>query len=501
MTLSHVLIGIASFLLIVGLYDVIQKKHAIWHNYPIIGHLRFILEHFGPELRQYFFESNRAGLPFNRSQRMYVYASAKKENNNESFGSDKDFNDPGHFFIKNALFPVKIQEKDKTIHKIIGIRRKKPYQPKSLVNISGMSFGALSGVAVEAMNKGALLADCYHTTGEGGLSPYHCNGADVVFQFGTGYSGCRDDAKGGVSILKLMSLVNENSFIKMIEIKLHQGAKPGAWSILPKVKLTNEIRKVRGLNDVEDSISPGYHTAFSNSKELVDLIEKIADATGLPVGIKCGVGNTNQWEELAEIMATTNTGPDYIIIDGGEGGTGSAKGSFVDHVGLPFVDAFTTVYKIFLNHNIQNNIVWIGSGKLGFPAQVVKAMALGCDYINIAREAMLSIGCIQAQRCHTDKCPSGVATQTAWRQRGLDPTLKSVRFANYVKQLCHDVYDITASAGYHHPTQFTTKDISINSGEARPLISLYDVYQYIPKRINNSFKKKLPNTLKEVNQI
>lgn len=472
-------------LICVFIHDVLQEKHTILHNYPIVGHLRYWFEKFGPELRQYFIENNREGLPFNRSQRTYVYASAKKENNNEGFGSDKDFSDPKHFFIESALFPKKITPSKVPLPikpiKTIGSKRRTPYTPSSFINISGMSFGALSSVAVSALNKGALLSNCYQNTGEGGLSTHHCSGADIVFQFGTGYNGVRNE-DGSFSLDKLIELVHANSFIKMIEIKLHQGAKPGAWSILPKNKMTEEIRQTRGIKVGEDSISPGYHTAFSNTDELLIFIEKIAKFTGLPVGIKCGVGSLDQWYELASKIKSTQTGPDYIVIDGAEGGTGAAKGSYVDHVGIPFSNAFSSVYKIFQHYGIEKDIVWIGSGKLGFPAQVIYAMALGCDMINIGREAMLSIGCIQAQQCHMNTCPSGVATQNVWKQAGLNPELKSVRFSNYLFQLQKDVIEITASCGYSHPSEFSTENIQIHSGDGNSLIALEDLYNYKPTK-------------------
>lgn len=462
---------------IIAVYDILQDKHTIWHNYPVIGHLRFLFEKIGPEIRQYFVENNREGLPFNRSQRTYVYASAKKENNNEGFGSDKNFNENKHFFIKSALFPLNINMSEIKNTKIIGMQRAKPYKPNRIINISGMSFGALSGAAVEAMNKGAKLAGCYHTTGEGGLSPYHCNGADVVFQFGTGYNGVRNE-DGTFSMNKLVELTKKHAFIKMIEIKLHQGAKPGAWSILPLEKMTDEIASIRGIKNGEPSISPGFHTLFSNSNELLHTIESIALNTGLPVGIKCGVGNLDSWKELAKLISVTNTKPDYIVIDGGEGGTGSAKGSFVDHVGLPFLEAFSSVYKIFKQYNIHNDVCWIGSGKLGFPSQVILAMTMGCDFINVAREAMMSIGCIQAQKCHLNTCPTGIATQNKWKQLGLDSDLKSVRFANYIDMLQKNVMEITAAAGYSHPCQFKMNDIVMNTGGKINMTTLFEIYEY-----------------------
>ena len=469
-----------SLIVVVGIYDILQTKHTIWHNYPVIGHLRMLLESVGPEIRQYFIENNREGLPFNRSQRGYVHASSKKENNNESFGSDKDLNEVKHIFIKNAMIIPKVDDsffKNVAPKKVIGTQRKKPYSAKSFVNISGMSLGALSGVAIESLNKGARLANCFQGTGEGGFSTYHDNGGDVVFQFGTGYNGVRGE-DGKFSMEKLVDLVVMHPKIKMIEIKLHQGAKPGAWSILPKVKLTDEIRKVRGLKEDEDSISPGYHTAFSSTMDLLYFIENIASETGLPVGIKCGVGKLEQWRELAELIQKTGMQPDYIVIDGKEGGTGSAKGAFVDHVGLPFMEAFSSVYKIFKQNKIENKIFWIGSGKLGFPAQIIMAMAMGCDAVNIGRESMLSIGCIQAQQCHLNTCPTGIATQNKWKQYGLNPALKSVRFANYLSQLQKDTLEITAASGYNHPSEYNTSDIMLNTGDSKNLLNIEDVYNY-----------------------
>lgn len=473
------LLAIIIFLLEIAIYDLIQKKHTLRRIYPLIGRFRWLGEEMGPKIHQYG-ENRSDGRPFSKDHRAYIYASSKKENNNTGFGTDKNFNEVGNFFIKSAFIPKKFDPLTTQLElpcaKIIGGKRRKPYHPKSLVNISGMSFGALSPTAVEAMNKGALLAGCYHTTGEGGLSPYHCSGADVVFQFGTGYCGVQE--KGNFSLKKLVDLTTKHDFIKMVEIKLHQGAKPGSWSILPKSKMTEEIRQIRGLEKGQDSVSPGYHTAFSNIPELIEFVESIAEATGLPVGIKCGVGELESWNELALEMKSTGKGPDYIIVDGGAGGTGAAKVSTVDHLGIPFVHAFGSVYKIFQQHNIENSVVWIGSEKLGFASEAIMAMAIGCDMINVAREVMLSIGCIQSQLCHTNMCPSGVATQNHWRYSKLDPALKSVRCANYFMELRKNIQEMTAACGYNHPSEFKTSDILMKTSDAFGLVPLSTLLKY-----------------------
>ncbi|MGB1308302.1 MAG: FMN-binding glutamate synthase family protein [Oceanihabitans sp.] len=458
-------------LVLVALRDIIQKKHTISHNFPVIGHVRYLFESIGPEIRQYFVANNREELPFNRIERGWVYASAKKENNYEGFGTDRDIYAHQHIFINNAMMPYQIDKAhpnaiDKAFlpcAKVMGLHnnRRRPYRPASVINVSAMSFGSLSAKAVESLNKGVQLASAYHNTGEGGLSPYHSNGGDVVFHFGTGYFGVRAE-DGGFSMEKMKKLVADNPFIRAIEVKLSQGAKPGKGGVLPGAKITPEIAKIRGVEVGKDVLSPPNHKAFSNVPEMVDFIEAIAEATGLPVGIKAAIGKLEQWEELADIMNATGKGPDFITVDGGEGGTGAAPPSFADHVSLPWVYGFSDLYKLFKAKNLIERIVFIGSGKLGFPAKAAMAFAMGADCINVAREAMMSIGCIQAQVCHTNKCPSGVATQNKWLQNGIDPTLKSVRLAQYFKTFRKEFIEITHAAGYEHPCQFKMNDIDVN---------------------------------------
>ncbi|MCB0426033.1 MAG: FMN-binding glutamate synthase family protein [Mangrovimonas sp.] len=472
LTSIHWWMWILIVLAIVAVRDVfIQKKHTISHNFPIVGHLRYWLESIGPELRQYLVANNREELPFNRIERSWVYASSKHENNYEGFGTDRDIYAHQHIFINNAMMAFKLPENhpNRTDNgflpcaKVIGLynKRKKPFRPASVINVSAMSFGSLSAKAIESLNKGVKLAGAYHNTGEGGLSPYHSHGGDVVFQFGTAYFGIRDE-NGNFSMEKLIQLVEENPFVKAIEIKLSQGAKPGKGGVLPGAKITAEIAKIRHVEIGKDVISPPYHTAFTNVQELMDLIEEIAKKTGLPVGIKAAIGKLEQWNELADIMLKSGKGPDFITVDGGEGGTGAAPPSFADHVSLPWAYGFSDLYKLFKNKGLADRIVFIASGKLGFPAKAAMAFAMGADCINVAREAMMSIGCIQAQVCHTNRCPSGVATQNKWLQNGINIPLKSERLAQYFKTFRKELIEITHAAGYEHPCQFKMSDIDVN---------------------------------------
>lgn len=480
-------IWILIVLLVIAVRDITQRSHTLLHNFPIIGHIRYLFESIGPEIRQYFVANNREELPFNRIERGWVYASSKNENNYEGFGTDRDIYAHQHIFINNAMFPYKIKDNhpnatDKYFlpcAKVMGEfnKRKRPYRPASVINVSAMSFGSLSAKAVESLNKGVKIAHAYHNTGEGGLSPYHSHGGDVVFHFGTGYFGVRSE-DGGFSMEKMKQLVEDKPFIRAIEVKLSQGAKPGKGGVLPGSKISKEIAAIRGVEVGKTVLSPPNHKAFSTVPEMVDFIEYIAMETGLPVGIKAAIGKLDQWEELADIMIKTGKGPDFITVDGGEGGTGAAPPSFADHVSLPWVYGFSDLYKLFKEKGLTERIVFIGSGKLGFPAKATMAFAMGADCINVAREAMMSIGCIQAQICHTNRCPSGVATQSKWLQRGIDVPLKSERLAQYFKTFRKEFIEITHAAGYEHPCQFTMDDIDVNVDDHNLSEELTNTYQY-----------------------
>jgi glutamate synthase domain-containing protein 2 len=481
------------FLAILAIRDVLQRKHSISHNYPVIGHIRYMFENIGPEIRQYFIANNREELPFNRRERSWIYASSKTENNYQGFGSDQDFYSTNYHFLKPEMFPFRVDESHISFRdpsflpcaKVMGLAngRQRPFRPKSVLNVSAMSFGSLSANAVESLNKGAQKAGAYHNTGEGGLSPYHSNGADVVFHFGTGYFGVRSE-EGSLDLDKLEKLAENNQFVRAIEVKLSQGAKPGKGGVLPGKKITAEIAAIRGVEIGKDVLSPASHKCFTTLDEMLDVIEEIAKRTGLPVGIKSAIGKTAMWEELADKMVERGAGPDFITVDGGEGGTGAAPPSFADHVSLPFFNGFALIYKIFQKRNLSDRIVFVASGKLGLPANAARAFAMGADVINVAREAMMSIGCIQAQVCHTNTCPSGVATQSKWLQAGIDPTLKSERFYNYVKYFRKELLELTHASGYEHPCQYSLDDVESNTDDKSQTSTLEEIYGYTKSKVS-----------------
>jgi glutamate synthase domain-containing protein 2 len=340
-----------------------------------------------------------------------------------------------------------------------------------------MSFGSLSGAAVEALNRGAALAGCLHNTGEGGLSVHHRHGGELVLQLGTAYFGCRDD-RGRFDLDRLKDLV-AGAPVRAVEIKLSQGAKPGLGGVLPAAKVSAEIAAARGVPEGVDCVSPSRHAEFSDVDSLLDWVELLATETGLPVGIKSAVGDMAFWDELTELMATTGRGVDFVTIDGGEGGTGAAPLIFTDSVSLPFQLGFARVYSAFARRGLTEQVTFVGGGKLGLPDNAVVAFALGCDMVNIAREAMLAIGCIQAQKCHTDTCPTGVATQNAWLAHGLDPALKSVRLANYVATLRRDLLKVAEACGVEHPGLIDTGSVEVLTGRTAST-PLGEVYGYEP---------------------
>lgn len=465
------LIVVGVLLVLVVLYDVTQKKHAILRNFPIIGHFRYILESIGPELRQYIVTSNNEERPFSRDQRRWVYASSKKQNNYFGFGSDNEMELSSNYtIIKHSAFPLpeihKDEEKYDALHhipcaKVLGgwRGREKAFRPASIIGVSAMSFGSLSANAVEAINRGCATSHCLHNTGEGGVAPHHGHGAGLVWQLGTGLYGARDK-DGNFSMEELLKRC-ETYDVRAIEIKLSQGAKPGRGGVLPGTKVTPEIAAIRGIPVGKDCISPSAHRSFSDVSSMLDFVERIAEETGLPVGIKSAVGELTFWEELATQMEQTNRGVDYIQIDGGEGGTGAAPLVFSDHVALPFKVGFSRVFKAFAERGMDDKVVFIGSGKLGFPQAGLFAMGLGCDMVSVAREAMLSIGCIQAQNCQTGHCPAGVATQSKWLMRGLDPTDKAARLANYMVTWRKEVMWLCHACGVPHPGLLTMEHFDI----------------------------------------
>jgi glutamate synthase domain-containing protein 2 len=468
--------------------DLLQREHALLRNFPVIGHARYLLEAIGPELRQYLVASNNEERPFTRDQRRWVYASAKKENNYFGFGTDNDVEyTAGYPVINHRTFgraippssPGAGHEVELPCAKVLGAARGRAgaFRPGSVVNISAMSFGSLSGAAVEALNRGAALAGCLQNTGEGGLSPYHRGGGELVFQIGTAYFGCRDE-QGRFSLDRLKELV-AGAPVRALEVKLSQGAKPGLGGVLPGAKVSAEIARTRGVPRGRDCVSPSRHAEFSDTDSLLDWVELLAAETGLPVGIKSAVGDLGFWDELTDQMARTGRGVDFVTVDGGEGGTGAAPLIFTDSVSLPFQLGFARVYKTFAERGLHERVVFVGAGKLGLPDNAIVAFALGCDLVNVAREAMLALGCIQAQKCHTDTCPTGVATQNAWLSRGLDPALKSVRVANYIRTLRRDLVKVAEACGVEHPALIDPGSVEVLDGRTAST-PLHDVYGYAP---------------------
>ncbi len=471
--------GIGVAVLIVAIHDVCQRKHAILRNFPVVGHLRYLIEKLGPELRQYIVADNDEELPFSRDERRFVYASAKQQNAYFGFGTDNDINAPGYVLFRHAAFPHPSPPKDQAeslpMLKVLGEAhgRNHAFTPKSAVFISAMSFGSLSGPAIEALNRGAKLSDTLHNTGEGGISVHHRHGGELIFQLGTGYFGARN-IDGSFSMDAMLESI-QDAPVKAIELKLSQGAKPGLGGVLPGRKVTSAIAQARGVEVGVTVTSPSSHRSFSDVAGLVRFVEDIATETGVPVGIKSAVGQKAFWSELADEMRSTGKGPDFISIDGAEGGTGAAPLPFSDHVALPYRHGFSEVYRAFAERSLHDQIVFLGAGKLGLPTEAMVAMAMGADGVGIAREAMLAIGCVQAQKCHDDHCPTGVATQNRWLTRGLDPTDKSVRFANYVAALRYELIRLANAMGVEHPNLVDPAHVEIrrSTEEVIPIRELF----------------------------
>jgi glutamate synthase domain-containing protein 2 len=484
-----ILCAVAAILATWIIFDICQRKHAIVHNFPIIGHFRYWLESIGPELRQYIVTGNNEERPFSRDQRRWVYASSKLENNYFGFGTDNDLeSSPNYLIIKHSAFPLAKPHPSKSADtklvpipccKVLGKHRQRAraVRPPSVVNTSAMSFGSLSGRAIQAVNQGAKLADCWQNTGEGGVSVHHRQGGHLIWQIGTGYFGCRtpDGRFDPKQFIDVIAAVPE---IRAIEIKLSQGAKPGVGGFLPAAKVSAEIAAARGIPVGQDCASPPRHSAFGDVDSLLDFVEHVSELSGgLPIGIKSAVGETQFWIDLALQMAATDRGVDFITIDGGEGGTGAAPLVFTDHVALPFKLGFSRVFREFAKLELDDKVVFVGSGKLGFPGDALLAFALGCDMIHVGREAMLAIGCIQAQRCHTGNCPTGVATQSRWLSAGLDPERKSARLANYVGTLRKELLQLCHTCHVIHPALITTQDFEILDERFRT-VSATECFRY-----------------------
>jgi len=474
------LIALGIVVVVVGLFDLFVSKDPIVRNFPVVGHFRKVLSSSGPKLRQYIVAANDEERPFTRDQRTWVYGVSDGAGAYFGFGTDTVIDRDSHVLIKQSTFPDMTpigENAPLPCAKVMGEWRNRPkkFRPESAVYVSAMSYGSLSAQAVEAINRGCGIADALHNTGEGGIAGPHRNGGPLMFQFGTGYFGCRN-ADGSFSLDKLVETVN-SADVRCIEMKLSQGAKPGLGGVLPGKKVTPAIAEARGVQVGQTVYSPNRHSAFDDVDGLIDLVEQIAEATGLPVGIKSAVGQQEFWDELATRMAARQEGPDFITIDGGEGGTGAAPLAFSDHVSLPFRAAFVRAHQPFVEAGLHQHIVFSGSGRLGFPAEALLAFALGVDLVGMAREPMLALGCIQAQRCHDGHCPTGITTHNKWLVRGLDPTDKATKLANYLVGLRSEILKLSHACGVVHPALVTPEMIELidEPYSSRTLTELFQI--------------------------
>jgi glutamate synthase domain-containing protein 2 len=438
-------------LTLLGVRDLLQKSHAVLRNYPISAHLRFLLEEIRPEMRQYFFESEKDGMPFSRDTRAVVYQRAKMVLDKRPFGTQEDVYREGYEWMHHSVAP-KAQADEKFRITIGGPDCAKPYSA-SVFNISAMSFGALSPNAVRALNAGAKRGGFAHDTGEGGVSPYHREmGGDLIWEIGSGYFSCRN--KDGSFNPDEFARVSSEEQIKMVELKISQGAKPGHGGVLPAAKVSEEIAKIRGVSMDEDCISPAAHRAFSTPIGMMQFVAEMRRLSGgKPAGFKLCIGH--KWEFLAICKAMLETGiyPDFIVVDGNEGGTGAAPLEFMDHLGTPMREGVNFVHNALVGINARSRIRLGASGKVATAFDMARAMALGADWCNAARGFMFSLGCIQSLSCHTDRCPTGVATQDPTRARALYVPLKIDRVHNYHHATLHSLSELIAAAGLEHPQE------------------------------------------------
>ncbi len=468
-----VLFGIFLFLTGVGVSDLFQKPHAVLRNYPIAAHLRFIFEAIRPEMRQYFFEGEKDGMPFSRDRRAVVYQRAKNALDVRPFGTNYDVYAPGYEWMSHSVAPTPVQDEHFRVT-IGGPECTQPYSA-SVFNISAMSFGSLSANAIRALNNGARIGGFYHDTGEGGYSPYHREGGgDIVWEIGSGYFGARNP--DGTFSPEKFAAAAANPQVKMVELKLSQGAKPGHGGVLPAPKVSAEISVTRGVPMGQDCISPSRHSAFSTPVEMMRFIGELRRLSGgKPAGFKLCIGH--EWEFLAICKAMLETGiyPDFIVVDGKEGGTGAAPMEFLDHIGKPMRQGLNFVNNALVGIGVRDRIKIGAAGKIITAFDVIRTMALGADWCNAARGFMFAVGCIQSQHCHTDRCPTGVATQDPSRQRALFVPDKTGRVVNYHRATLHEVAEMTAAAGLNHPQEFHPIHISrrISPSEVLTFADLY----------------------------
>jgi len=471
-------VGIIVLALIIMFFiDRSQSRDAVRHNYPVIGRFRYLFSHLGEFFRQYFFALDREEMPFNRAERDWIYKSAKGKNNTIPFGSTRNLSLTGTPIFVNCAFPRLTEDTQDPPAVIFGPYTPNPFESSSIINISGMSFGALSKPAVQALSRGAKLANCWMNTGEGALSPYHLDGGcDVIFQIGTAKYGVRND-DGSMSDEKLAKLAARPE-VKMVEIKLAQGAKPGKGGLLPGEKVTAEIAKIRGIPKGKPSISPNRHREIDNVGELLDFVEHVRKVSKLPTGFKTVIGAYGWLYELCDEIERRGIehAPDFITVDGGDGGTGAAPMSLMDNVGLPLKQALPMLVDILERRGLKSRIKVIASGKLVTPAEVAWAYCAGADVVLSARGFMFSIGCIQALKCNTNDCPTGVTTHKKGLQGGLDPQVKAQNVANFVEKMRKDVAMIAHSCGAAHARNLKRHHVRIvqEDGTSVPLDEIYN---------------------------
>lgn len=445
-------------LIMLGAYDMLQTRHTILRLYPVIGHFRYMFETVRPEIQQYFVESNTDGTPISREFRSLIYQRAKKADDTRPFGTIFDVNRAGYEWINHSLQPKHLDNLDPRV-KFGGSDCSQPYMASPL-NISAMSFGALSKNAIMALNKGAKMGGFSHNTGEGGLSPYHLeHGGDIVWQIGTGYFGCRDD-DGNFDADKFQKMARKDA-VKMIEIKLSQGAKPGHGGVLPAAKLSQEIADIRDVPMGKDVISPASHSAFSTPIGLLEFVARLRELSGgKPVGFKLCIGRRDEFLAICKAMLESGITPDFITVDGGEGGTGAAPTEMTNSVGTPIRDALIFVNNALRGIGLRDRVRIIASGKMFSAFHVLRILALGADAVNSARGMMLSLGCIQSRTCNTDRCPTGIATQNASRNKALVVSDKAERVANFHRQTVINLVELTGAAGLSSIDQLRPKHIN-----------------------------------------
>lgn len=467
------LIIIGGLLVALGIYDIMQSKHAILTNYPVAGHVRYVLEDFRPEIRQYLLENDKEQVPFSRQQRALVYQRAKNVSDTNAFGTlDNLYTQGKEWFLQSALsHPLEKQDFRITVG---GERCIQPHD-MSVFNISAMSFGSLSANAIMALNQGAKIGGFTHDTGEGAISPYHRKfGGDLIWELGTGYFGCRT-AEGNFDAQSFAEKAVDSQ-VKMIEIKLSQGAKPGKGGVLPAEKITQEIADTRQVLTGQDCVSPSSHSAFSTPRELVAFWQQLRDLSGgKPVGFKLCIGQPWQFMAIVKAMIETDNYPDFIVIDGAEGGTGAAPVEFMDSVGMPLIDGFLFVHNTLVGAGIREKIKLGVSGKIVSGFDIARMLALGADWCNSARGFMFAVGCIQSRSCHTNTCPVGVATQDPYRQKALDVPSKAERVASFHKNTLKSLSSIVGAVGLEHPSQLQPYHIArrLDDGQIKLLSKFF----------------------------